>query len=348
MPVLTAKDIKKIQVEKGTYLEAKNNNQTLSAYIEALDPSENYAGTNLEGLDAYQRQLMAHDIRVSGPGASLIQDFFRTNDSKGLFPEFWNRNLLIGMNRGKLEATLADISGATSTIDTDVYKGLYADLTNSDLDMKRVGEGARFPVAKFKTKEKSINLVKIGLRVEATYEAIRRSRINVVANAIQILGQKFARNMVFEGLSTLLNGDGNGNPAETVASAAAGTITWNDLLNLEMSFDNFESDVLIGNKNTLKKIMSISEFKDPLIGSEFHTKGVFITPFGNVLKMNNQLPDGKLIAFNKKAGVELMEERGGSMVEADKLIDEQIQNTVISRVVGFNKVFPDSAYVLTF
>lgn len=341
-------EIKKLSIEKGMYQEAKNKGITLSELLDQLDPKENYSSEGMQSLDAYQRQLMAHDIRVSGKHASLVQDFFKTDQSKGLFPEFWNRNLLIGMNRGKLEATVDDIVSATNTIDTDVYKGLYADLGASDLELKRTSETARFPVAKFKTKEKSIDLVKIGLRIEATYEAIRRTKVNIMANAIQVLGQKFSRGLVYEGLNILLNGDGNANPAPSIAAAAAGSITWADLLELEMSFENFESEVLIGNKNTLKKVMGIAEFRDPLIGAEFLTKGVFVTPFGNVLKMNNRLPDGKLIAFNKKAGVEFLEERGGSLVEADKLIDEQIQNTVISKVIGFNKVFADSAYVLTF
>jgi hypothetical protein len=346
MPKLT--DIKKLNIEKGMYQEARLHGITLTDLIEKLDPSANYAGTGLENLDAYQRQLMAHDIRQSGNHASLVQDFFRTDDSKGLFPEFWNRNLRIGMNRGKLVATVEDIVSATNTIDADVYKGLSVDLGNTDLALKRTAEGTRFPVAKFRTKETTINLVKVGLRIEATYEAFRRTKVNVMANAIQILGQRFGSDIVSEGLDVLLNGDGNGNPAGAVTAAVPGTISWADLLDLDMAFENFESEVLIGNKNTLKKVMSIGELRDPLIAAEFYTKGVFITPFGNVLKLNKNLPDGKLIAFNRKAGVELMEERGGSMVEADKFIDQQIQNTVISKVVGFNKVFPDSAFVLNF
>ena len=41
-----------------------------SDQLEKLDPSAAYAGTELAGLDAFQRQLKRFDIRVSGPKSS--------------------------------------------------------------------------------------------------------------------------------------------------------------------------------------------------------------------------------------------------------------------------------------
>ena len=48
-----------IRLEKGLY----NTNSSFSAELEKLDPSENYKGTSLEGLDAFQRQLKRFDIK---------------------------------------------------------------------------------------------------------------------------------------------------------------------------------------------------------------------------------------------------------------------------------------------
>ena len=53
-----------LKLEKGLYTTGKSFTQAL----EQIDPSENYAGTPLEGLDAYQRQLKRFDIKVSGIG----------------------------------------------------------------------------------------------------------------------------------------------------------------------------------------------------------------------------------------------------------------------------------------
>lgn len=62
-----------IRLEKGMYAGGKSLTHTL----EELDPSENYRGTALEGLDAYQRQLKRFDIHVSGVGSDAVEKFFK-------------------------------------------------------------------------------------------------------------------------------------------------------------------------------------------------------------------------------------------------------------------------------
>ena len=51
-----------IKIEKGMYA---NKGKSLTDILEELDPSENYKGTAIEGLDAFQRQLKRFDITVS-------------------------------------------------------------------------------------------------------------------------------------------------------------------------------------------------------------------------------------------------------------------------------------------
>lgn len=340
--------VKKLSLDKGIYDEAKSSGKSFSEILEKDDPSENYKGSSLEKLDAYERQLAAHDIQVKGKQAALVGDFFKTDTSKILFPEFINRNLKIGMNRGKMEAVIDDVISTTSEIDSNSLKGISVDMNSSDVEYKRVNENSKFPVVIFKTKEQANTLYKIGTSINATYEALRRVKVDLIANTLQIIGFNLSRAMVYEALDVLLNGDGNSNPASVVTAGASGTITYTDLLNLEFAFSNFESEVLIGNKNTMKKVLGISEFRDPLIAADFLTKGVFTTPFGNILKMNDKLPASKLIAFNKKAGIEMLEEKGASLVETSKIINQQFEEIVISKVCGFSKIFPDSAFVLNF
>jgi hypothetical protein len=58
------------KLEKGMY------NQTGMSFPEGLekaDPSENYIGTPIEGLDAYQRQLKRFDIKVRGAGSDPLK-----------------------------------------------------------------------------------------------------------------------------------------------------------------------------------------------------------------------------------------------------------------------------------
>ena len=100
-----------INIEKGMY-QTKGG---LTEALEKLDPSENYVGTSLEGLDAFSRQLKRYDIRVSGRGSDCVEKFFQTSNSAALFPEYVSRAVRQGMERAdilpNLVATVTDIEG---------------------------------------------------------------------------------------------------------------------------------------------------------------------------------------------------------------------------------------------
>ena len=66
-----------LKLEKGMYSQS---GRSFAQTLEALDPSENYKGTSLEGLDAFQRQLKRFDIKVKGTGSDVVEKFFRTSD----------------------------------------------------------------------------------------------------------------------------------------------------------------------------------------------------------------------------------------------------------------------------
>ena len=76
-----------IKLDKGLYSTTKG----FTASLEEIDPSDNYIGTELEGLDAYQRQLKRFDIKVSGKDSDCVSKFFRSTDSAALFPEYISR-----------------------------------------------------------------------------------------------------------------------------------------------------------------------------------------------------------------------------------------------------------------
>ena len=73
-----------LRLEKGMYNEA---GRSFTQVLEREDPSEQYKGTALEGLDAYQRQLKRFDIKVKGAGSDAVEKFFATSQSAVLFPE---------------------------------------------------------------------------------------------------------------------------------------------------------------------------------------------------------------------------------------------------------------------
>ena len=123
-----------INIEKGMY-QTKGG---LTEALEKLDPSENYVGTSLEGLDAFSRQLKRYDIRVSGRGSDCVEKFFQTSNSAALFPEYVSRAVRQGMERAdilpNLVATVTDIEGMD-------YRSIVSAPTDDEKSLKIVGEG---------------------------------------------------------------------------------------------------------------------------------------------------------------------------------------------------------------
>lgn len=95
----------------------------LTEILEEIDPSENYRGTALEGLDAFSRQLKRFDIKVSGRSSDTVEKFFQSNSTSILFPEFVRRSVQVGMEENDM---LHNIIASTTFIDGYDYRSVAA------------------------------------------------------------------------------------------------------------------------------------------------------------------------------------------------------------------------------
>ena len=109
-----------MKLEKGMY---NVSGKSFSQVLEELDPSRNYIGTELEGLDAYQRQLKRFDIKVSGENCDTVERFFQTTESAALFPEFVSRAVQQGIDRAN---HLSDMIATVTRIDASDYRTITA------------------------------------------------------------------------------------------------------------------------------------------------------------------------------------------------------------------------------
>ena len=119
-----------LKLEKGMYHLA---NQSFSQVLEQMDPSAQYAGTELAGLDAYERQLKRFGIRVSGAECDRVEKFFTTTESAVLFPEFVRRAVRRGMEESilpELTAAVTRVNGTSAkAFAIDETDGAYSDIT---------------------------------------------------------------------------------------------------------------------------------------------------------------------------------------------------------------------------
>ena len=130
-----------LRLEKGMYNEA---GRSFTQVLEREDPSEQYKGTALEGLDAYQRQLKRFDIKVKGAGSDAVEKFFATSQSAVLFPEYIARSVRQGMEEANL---LPHITAAVTRFDGMDYRSIASVPDDDQRALRWVEEGAAIPQA---------------------------------------------------------------------------------------------------------------------------------------------------------------------------------------------------------
>jgi len=327
------------KLEKDMYKQARLKGQTFSELLADAAPSQ------METHDAFEFQLHERDINLK---KDTVERFYRTTEDAILFPEFINRNIRIGLaGLTGLDLSLDDIVATTTTIDSGVYDSVNAAFVNKDLDFKRVGEGAQFPTVTITTSKNSIRLAKLGVKLESTYEVLRRMKLPLLAIHIQLIGQRIAKKNVAYAMHNIINGDGNNNAAPATNAAA---LSYAGLFKHYLSMDEFTGTVMAARSSDMESIFNLDEFKNAQLFDTAKT-GNLPTPFGLPLKRFNWTETAlgtKLVPIiAKNAALEMIKESGAELIETDKVIEKQIENTVISNVIGFSRIFTNAAKVYT-
>ena len=334
-----------LKLEKGMYAQS---GKSFSRVLESLDPSENYRGTALEGLDAFQRQLKRFDIRVKGAGSDMVEKFFHTSDSAVLFPEFVSRVVRQGLEE---ESILPDITATVTSFDGMDYRSIASVPTEEDKALRRVEEGAAIPETSIRTQENLVRLHKRGRMLVASYEAIRFQRLDLFSVTLRQIGAYIGRMHLQDAVDVITNGDGNNNAAEVFTvgtppiSGTAKTLDYGALLDFWSQFDPYTMNTMLVSSDVMLALLKLSEFQNPLTGLNFQGTGTLTTPLGAKLLRSSAVPQGTLIGLDRHYALEQI---SGSevTVEYDKLIDRQLERAAITSISGFAKLFPEASKVL--
>jgi len=326
-----------INLEKGMY-----TGKGFSATLEELDPSENYVGTELEGLDAFSRQLKRFDIKVSGTGSDTISKFFATTQSAALFPEYVSRAVKQGMEEADMLSQIVATKTLTDSLD---YRTIYSDMTDDDKALATVKEGGFIPETDIKTKDHLIKLHKRGRMLVSSYEALKFQRIDLFGVTLKQIGAYIARQQFADAVKVLKNGDGNRNAAEVISAAESGVLSYADLLSLYSSLYPYEMNRIIVSPKTMMEVLSLDEFKNPCSAISFQNSGKTGNPLGASILQTKAVDDGELIALDSKCALEMVIASPVS-VDYDKLIDRQLERAAITTTAGFAKIFTDASKVL--
>ncbi len=335
-----------VKLDKGMYHET---GRSFSETLEKCDPSEQYKGTSLEHLDAYQRQLKRFDIKVKGAGSDAVSKFFATWESAVLFPEYVARAVRQGMEEQNL---IPLITAAETRFDGMDYRAVTSSPSDESKALKYVSEGAQIPQTEVKVQENLVQLHKRGRMLVASYEAIKFQRLDTFAVTLRQIGAYINRMHLADAIGVLEKGDGNDNAARVYRvgtapiAGTAGSLTYESLVDFWNQFDPYTMNTILVSGDVMTAILKMKEMQNPTAtGLDFQGSGKMVTPMGATLLRSSAVPSGTLIGLDKNYALELI--RGTDvLVEYDKLIDRQLERAAITSISGFSKIFPEASKIL--
>lgn len=347
------------------YREANEKGLTFSQFLETVDPSSEYGPE--EKLDAFERQLqrfgiVTQSIPEKGIYASKVESFYKAADgSKGdvLFPEFVNRTARETL---KADDVLNELVAINTAIDSNAYRTIYVTDDPKASSKKRVTQGADMPVAEMKTSENTIKLYKYGRRLKATYEAVRRMRIDMFALHIRDIMRQASVDRATDAYRVLVDGDGNGNAAANfnktaLQSGAAGdALSYKAWAGFLFKFYPRKMTTLVGNETELLNFLTMSapnvdpiRLIEQLQFGRAQSQGTMAQSIFNNYRIV-YLPDGdanKLLGLDREFALEMVTEVGSDITETQKIIGSQWEEIVISEVNGFGIFQKDARKTLT-
>lgn len=327
-----------IKLEKGMYTIG---GKSFTDVLEQLDPSENYKGTALEGLDAYQRQLKRFNIKVSGPGCDTVEKFFCCADSAVLFPEFLARAIKQGIQSSEV---LSSIVAATTKIDGVDYRSINSSVTDSSDTYIREG-GAIRSVNVTKNSE-LVALKKHGRILSSSYEALRFQNLDVIAVILKQIGMDIAKEQLSDAIVELLGSEGTA-ASVIKPNTADSTLTYSNLLELWKCLSPYKLNIMLASSATVNDILSLSEMRDANAGLDFQGTGNVVTPMGAKLIVCEDVAANNIIGLDKDFALQMVQS-GDILVEYDKVIDKQLERAGITITTGFSRIFKDAVKVLDY
>jgi hypothetical protein len=377
------------------YRAAADEGVTLSVFLEAQDPSDGF-GT----LDAFGRLMEAAGIRARsdmamGAYASEWGAFDQSPRHRSLVPEFISRICREVAYGGRantralyqssddipgsslrpyaesshmLQTTplaapimLSDIVALTTPITGNSYRAVYLTNTAAQSRMVRIAEGTEIPVAKLATSTNAINLLKYGRGIRATYESLRRTRLDKIAFWLRQLATQNEIDKVSWAINVMVSGDGNAGTSaanwraktDLDATATGKTITllvWR--LFQKKFLPYFAPSHVFGAEGDVVKLELLN------IGSS--GAGIPTYMYDPTARPANRqmLRDGvitgvtadvatdKLVAFDSSRALERVVEIGGTIEEIERWANTQEQTLYLTEVENFAVLQPGAVKTL--
>jgi len=327
-----------IEIERDLYLEAESRGMTLSELLECdeYDPSPLNSP-----LDAFERQLVLAGVRLGGKSPTTVEQFYQKSPS--LLPEFMMREIKKGQAmRPELSRLLAN----STSIASNRYTPFFIDTSDTaKFTLRPIGEGSEIPQLLVSEQTHAVTVTDYGLTLKTSYKALRYRTSSQFRVLLWYIGFKMQSDKIAMVVDCLINGDGNDNGSRVINTAASETLSYDDIVSLWAEFAPFEMNTIVCHINSLKTILSLAEFKDPMAGYRFQKKGDLLSPLGATLVRSDEVPTDYVIGLDNRFSVEEVVTQP-LMIEYDKIIEQRFEEAVITESVTYARVIRDAAVIL--
>lgn len=364
----------------------------LSRWLEINSPSEPN-----DPLDAFERCLkeagiMTRSDPAAGYWASKASTFMDGPAARALYTEFFAREwrkVSFGRRaiylstdgtpgswqRPYAEAAqarwdfqlapaipLSELVAITTPIEGQDYRAFYMTYAAENLRMFRLGESADIPIAKLTDAERTIQLKKFGRGLQASYEQMRRMRVDKLALQIAHMAIQAEVDKVAAVIYVLLNGDGNSGTTPTNynltaldTDTVAGTLTLKAWLAFKMKFANpyILTTALMQEADALKlALLNVGSGNVPLAGANMGGMVQGLTPINMTSDSvrygwTSDATANVILGFDQRFAVEQVTEIGGEIAEMERFITNQTQIMTMTEMDGYAIMDGNSAKTLT-
>lgn len=356
------------------------------AYLELLNPSEKDDPLDAYGRQLKEAGIITHSNPAAGYWASLgSESFFADGDVAGraLFPEFfareWQRtmhanrhqraillssdSIVGGWDRPFADAQtprwqnmiepaipLSELVAVTTPIRGEDYRTIYMTYDAEAVRLFRVGESAEIPMTTLTDQEHTLRLRKYGRGLRASYEQLRRMRIDRLAWVIRWMAVQAEIDKVANIIDVAVNGDGNSNTAATEYNqsdlddqADPGVLTLKGWLAFRLKFapPYMLTTALLKEADALQLILLDSGSANvPLVNLTLAGIPNRLTPINSTADSvrygwTEEAPTGKIVGLDARMAIEHVQEIGADITETERFITNQTQVIVMTEVENF-------------
>lgn len=268
------------------------------------------------------------------------------DDSRWLVPEIFRDAIRLGM---RLDPWYKDLVALSEPIAQPTLVMPYIEDTptaepESVLEAETIGTG----VVTYGTKD--VKISKVGVGIGMTYECLRYTNINLLSLFMQRIGTKLGHLLNGNLVTVLMNGDqADGSEAAAIIGVTtAGTLTYADIVRIWVRMGRLVTPVdnSVAGEAMVNTLLAIDEFKTPYAGSPQYPL-VVKTPIPSSLNVycHDNVTANRIIFLDKKQAIVQLT-AAPLMVESEKIISKQIDQSFATITTGFANIFRDARVVL--